>query len=715
MKRQPANNPAQPPRAANSLSAPVRYLRGVGPQIAEKLARLGIHQVWDLFFHLPLRYQDRTRIVPIGSLVPGEEVLVQGEVQASDVRFGRRRMLLTRISDGTGSLTLRFFHFTARQQQGLQRGTWLRCYGEVRHGQATLELAHPEYHQIEPHQPLPEEARLTPVYPSTEGVRQATLRTLTDQALLRLQSSAATAQGDGDALQELLPDEVLQQLGMPPLAEAIHYVHRPPVGASLHDLAEGAHPSQQRLAFEELLAQQLSMQQLREKNRAQRAPCFEVAGELRQRLLSALPFELTAAQQRVVDEIMLDMGRDYPMQRLVQGDVGCGKTVVAVLAVLQAVEAGYQAVVMAPTELLAEQHRQNFAQWLAPLGIELVWLSGKSKGKVRTAALEKIRSGAAQVAVGTHALFQEEVVFSRLGFVVVDEQHRFGVHQRLALREKGRQQGCFPHQLIMTATPIPRTLAMTAYADLDSSVIDELPPGRKPVETVVLQDNRRGEVVQRVHQACLGGCQAYWVCTLIEESESLQCQAAEDNAEQLTAALPDLRIALIHGRLKTKEKEMVMSAFKRGEVDLLVATTVIEVGVDVPNASLMVIENAERLGLAQLHQLRGRVGRGSEKSNCVLMYHGPLSEQGKARLKAMRESGDGFEIARHDLALRGPGEILGTRQTGELQFRIADIARDQAMIPEVNRTAALLVQRYPQQVAPIIGRWLGEASRYGDV
>jgi len=710
---------AQTKVSANSLSASIRYLKGVGPQTAEKLARLGIQQVWDLFFHLPLRYQDRTQIVPMGALVAGEEVLVQGEVQASDVRFGRRRMLLTRISDGTGSLTLRFFHFTARQQSGLKPGVWLRCYGEVRGGQASLELAHPEYHEIEPHQALPEDACLTPIYPTTEGVRQASMRALTDQALLRLvsddDSSDAIADANKDLLQELLPEAVLTELGMLPLAEAIRYVHRPPVDASQYDLAEGRHPAQQRLAFEELLAQQLSMQQLREKSRAQRAPRFEVAGNLRQQLLDQLSFKLTAAQQRVVDEVVRDMRQSHPMQRLVQGDVGCGKTVVAALAVLQAVEAGYQAVVMAPTELLAEQHRQNFAQWLQPLDIEMEWLSGKSKGKVRTAALARICSGEAQVVVGTHALFQEEVVFSKLGFVVVDEQHRFGVHQRLALREKGRQQNSFPHQLIMTATPIPRTLAMTAYADLDSSVIDELPPGRKPVETVVLQDGRRDEVVQRVHQACRSGCQAYWVCTLIEESETLQCQAAEDTVLQLVEALPDLRVALVHGRLKAQEKADVMAAFKAGEIDLLVATTVIEVGVDVPNASLMVIENAERLGLAQLHQLRGRVGRGSEKSNCVLMYHAPLSQQGKARLAAMRETNDGFEIARRDLALRGPGEILGTRQTGELQFRIADIVRDQAMIPEVNRIAALLMQQYPQRVLPIIRRWLGDAARYGDV
>lgn len=701
--------------AAKGLSVSICHLKGVGPQMAEKLARLGIHQVWDLFFHLPLRYQDRTRIVPMGALVVGEEVLVQGEVQASNVHFGRRRMLLTRISDGTGALTLRFFHFTARQQSGLRPGSWVRCYGEVRHGQATLELTHPEYQGIEPNQSLPEGARLTPIYPTTEGVRQASMRALTDQALLQLLPHHESSPANEDLLQELLPEEVLAQLSMPGLAAAIHYVHRPPVEASQYDLEEGRHPAQQRLAFEELLAQQLSMQQLREKSRAQCAPRLAVVGELRQQLLDQLPFKLTGAQQRVLDEVIRDVRQASPMQRLVQGDVGCGKTVVAALAVLQAVEAGYQAVVMAPTELLAEQHRQNFAQWLAPLNIEMEWLSGKSKGKVRATALARIRSGEAQVVVGTHALFQEEVVFAKLGFVVVDEQHRFGVHQRLALREKGRQGNKFPHQLIMTATPIPRTLAMTAYADLDSSVIDELPPGRKPVETVVLRDGRRDEVVQRVHQVCRSGCQTYWVCTLIEESETLQCQAAEDTVEQLAEALPDLRVGLVHGRLKVQEKTAVMAAFKAGEIDLLVATTVIEVGVDVPNASLMVIENAERLGLAQLHQLRGRVGRGSEKSNCVLMYHAPLSQQGKARLAAMRETSDGFEIARRDLALRGPGEILGTRQTGELQFRIADIVRDQAMIPEVNRTATLLMQQYPQRVTPIIRRWLGDATRYGDV
>lgn len=706
---------AQSDAGIRALSASVQYLKGVGPQTAEKLARLGIREVWDLLFHLPLRYQDRTRIVPMGALSVGDEVLVQGEVQASDIRFGRRRMLLTRLSDGTGSLTLRFFHFSARQQAGLQRGTWLRCYGEVRRGQATLELAHPEYHEIEPHQPPPTGARLTPIYPTTEGMQQATMRALTEQALARLSADVDTVPPHESALQELLPEALLVQLKMPLLAEAIQYVHRPPAAASQEALAAGTHPVQQRLAFEELLAQQLSMQQLRAKSRAQYAPSFEVAGALRQQLLAQLPFQLTAAQQRVVDELVCDMRQRSPMQRLLQGDVGCGKTVVAVLAVLQAVEAGYQAVVMAPTELLAAQHRQSFAQWLAPLNIEMAWLSGKSKGQVRSAALAKIRSGEAQVVVGTHALFQQEVVFARLGFVVVDEQHRFGVHQRLALREKGRQQGGFPHQLIMTATPIPRTLAMTAYADLDISVIDELPPGRKPVETVVLSDGRRDEVVQRIHRACRSGAQAYWVCTLIEESEALQCQAAEEAVAQLAEALPDLRVALVHGRLKAQQKTAVMAAFKAGEIDLLVATTVIEVGVDVPNASLMVVENAERLGLAQLHQLRGRVGRGSEKSSCVLLYHAPLSQQGRARLAVMRETNDGFEIARRDLELRGPGEILGTRQTGALQFRIADIARDQAMIPEVNRAAALLMQDYPAQVAPIIRRWLGDAARYGDV
>lgn len=686
---------------------PVTALKRVGPAMAERLARLGIRTVQDLLFHLPLRYQDRTRVAPIGALRVGDEAVIEGEVLLSEVKLGRRRMLLVRLADGSGGILLRFFYFTAQQQAGFKAGMRLRCFGEVRSGPAMLEMVHPEYRVINGVEAEAVEECLTPVYPATEGVQQYTLRALTQQALDRLT--------DGSVLQELLPAEVLDRLRLPSLAEALAYVHRPPPDAPLAVLEEGRHPVQQRLAFEELLAHHLSLRLLRGKMERLRAPRLEAPGRLGQALLDDLTFDLTGAQRRVVDEVIQDMRRPHPMHRLVQGDVGSGKTIVAALAVLHAVEAGFQAAVMAPTELLAEQHLQNFRRWLEPLGIEVTWLSGKQPGRARAASLEHLAEGAAAVAVGTHALFQEGVTFARLGLIVIDEQHRFGVHQRLALREKGGRDGRYPHQLIMTATPIPRTLAMMAYADLDSSVIDELPPGRTPIETVVVSDTRRAEVVERVRGACRAGCQVYWVCTLIEESEVLQCQAATDTAAQLAAALPELRVGLLHGRMKSKEKEPVMAAFKRGEIDLLVATTVIEVGVDVPNASLMVIENAERLGLAQLHQLRGRVGRGARKSTCVLMYHAPLSADGRARLAVLRETSDGFQIARRDLELRGPGEVLGTRQSGMLQLHIADLLRDQALMPKVEQAARLLLERHPERVPRLIDRWLGEVARYGEV
>jgi ATP-dependent DNA helicase RecG len=650
-------------------TVPVATLKGVGPRLAEKLEHLGITTVQDLLFHLPLRYQDRTRVVPIGTLRPGDEAVVEGEVQLSEIKFGKRRMLLTRIADGSGSLTLRFFHFSNAQKEALSRGTRLRCYGEVRRGAITLEMIHPEFRRVADDMPAAVEEYLTPIYPSTEGLQQQGLRKIVTQAVDQLARGAVT-------LREWLPPELLPP-SMPPLREAVLLLHRPPPELPLSALAEGQHPAQQRLAFEELLAHQLSLRQLREA--MSHHPAHPLTGKdtLQQRFLAALPFALTGAQQRVSQEIAHDLQQPVPMQRLVQGDVGSGKTVVAALAALQAVQSGYQAAVMAPTELLAEQHYRNFCQWLEPLGIELAWLTGRLRAKARQEMLSAIESGTAAVAVGTHALFQQEVSFARLGLVIVDEQHRFGVHQRLALREKGVQDGVHPHQLIMTATPIPRTLAMTAYADLDLSVIDELPPGRTPVETVAISEERRDEVIARVAAACAEGRQAYWVCTLIEESESLQCQAAEDTEALLCELLPHLRIALVHGRMKSADKEAVMGAFKAGELDLLVATTVIEVGVDVPNASLMIIENAERLGLAQLHQLRGRVGRGSARSSCVLMYHPPLSQLARERLAVMRETNDGFVIARKDLEIRGPGEVLGTRQTGMLQLRIADLQRDQ--------------------------------------
>jgi ATP-dependent DNA helicase RecG len=685
-------------------SVPVTRLRGVGPQVAEKLARLNIRSVEDLLFHLPLRYEDRTSITPIGALRSGWTASVEGVVELTEVAFRGRRMLLTRISDGTGALTLRFFHFNAAQQAMLARGARLRCYGELRSGKSTLEMVHPEYKILGPGDLAPREPALTPIYPATEGVQQVKLRALTDQALSWL--------AHGNALEELLPPGVLGA-DMPPLAEALRYVHRPPPDAPLGPLMDGSHPAQQRLAFEELLAHHLSLRRLRLAEDQSRAAPLACEGRLATRFRAALPFKLTGAQERVAAEIAKDVTRPHPMMRLVQGDVGSGKTVVAALAALTCIEAGHQAALMAPTELLAEQHFRNFSNWLMPLGIEPVWLSGRSKAAERNAALAKLADGSARLAIGTHALFQEEVRFQDLALVIIDEQHRFGVHQRLALREKGPGGGLHPHQLIMTATPIPRTLAMTAYADLDVSSIDELPPNRKPVKTVALTEAKRAEVVMRVEQVCREGRQVYWVCPLIEESELLQAQAAEDTAEVLTRALPSLKVALLHGRIKGKERDQIMSQFNAGTINLLVATTVVEVGVDVPNASLMIIENAERLGLSQLHQLRGRVGRGAAESNCVLLYRPPLGSMARARLAVMRETNDGFEIARKDLELRGPGELLGTRQAGEVNLRIADLLRDAPLIPEVQRAAILLLEQHPQRVNPIVRRWLGETERYG--
>jgi ATP-dependent DNA helicase RecG len=682
---------------------PVTRLKGVGPRNAGRLAKLGIHTVQDLLFHLPLRYQDRTRILPIGSLQPGEQAVVEGIVELADITYGRRRSLLVRLADGTGLVTLRFFYFNTAQQSALRRGVTLRCFGEVRTGPSGLEMIHPEYRRVDEGGQL--EDSLTPIYPTTEGMHQLSWRGMAGKALDMLDSQ-------NGALPEWLPEELLGRFRLPAVGDAVRYLHRPPPDAPQSLLLEGRHPAQQRLAFEELLAHQLSLRETRQRQRRVKAPRLKASHELIDPLLAGLPFELTAAQRRVIREISRDLADDHPMMRLVQGDVGSGKTVVAAIAALQAIECGHQVALMAPTELLAEQHLDNFRHWLEPLGIEVSWLTGRHKGKNRQRQLEALASGGIRVIVGTHALFQEDVVFSALGLVVIDEQHRFGVHQRMALREKGGENGRIPHQLIMTATPIPRTLAMTAYADLDVSVIDELPPGRKPVATVVIPDSRRQEVIERVRNACLEGRQAYWVCTLIEESEALQCQAAEDAAALLRESLPDVSVGLVHGRMKAAEKEQVMAAFKSAGLQLLVATTVIEVGVDVPNASLMIIENPERLGLAQLHQLRGRVGRGAAESHCLLMYHPPLSANAQERLTTMRATNDGFEIARKDLELRGPGEVLGTRQTGEMQFRIADLMRDEGLLDEVQSAADLLLTRYPESVGPLVNRWIGSREAY---
>lgn len=686
-------------------AVPVTAIKGVGAALAEKLAKVGLESLQDLLFHLPLRYQDRTRIVPIGALRPGQDAVIEGTVTGADVVMGRRRSLLVRLHDGSGSLSLRFYHFSQAQKEALKRGTQVRCYGEARPGASGLEIYHPEYRALDENEPVAVEQTLTPIYPTTEGLTQQRLRQLTQQALARL---------GPHSLPDWLPDELIRDYQLAKLDEAIRYLHRPPPDADLEELAEGRHWAQHRLAFEELLTHQLSMQRLRESSRAQHAPPLPAARELPQRYLQNLGFQPTGAQQRVGAEIAYDLAQDEPMLRLVQGDVGAGKTVVAALAALQALEAGYQVALMAPTEILAEQHFITFCKWLEPLGIEVAWLAGKLKGKARAAALERIAAGCPMV-VGTHALFQDEVRFSRLALVIIDEQHRFGVQQRLALRRKGVEGRLCPHQLIMTATPIPRTLAMSAYADLDTSILDELPPGRTPVNTVLVADSRRLEVIERVRSACNEGRQAYWVCTLIEESEELTCQAAETTFEDLSAALGGLNVGLIHGRMKPAEKAAVMAEFKEGRLQLLVATTVIEVGVDVPNSSLMIIENPERLGLAQLHQLRGRVGRGSAASHCVLLYHPPLSQIGRERLAIMRETCDGFIIAEKDLELRGPGELLGTRQTGLLQFKVADLMRDADLLPAVRDAAHALLERWPQHVSPLLERWLRHGQQYGQV
>ena len=689
----------------------VEKLRGVGPLLSAKLQKLGLYTVQDLLFHLPLRYIDRTKITAIGGVQPLTEVVIEGEVRGSDVVFGRRRSLVCRVQDHSGLMTLRFFHFNQAQQQSLQTGTKLRCFGEVRRGKSGLEMYHPEYQLLNQAQPPALAETLTPIYPATEGVTQQRIRDLCGQALKLLEQHS---------IEDWLPAELANSHSNYSLVDALHLLHNPPPGTAINLLAEGEHPAQQRLASEELIAHHLSLLRLRQKIQHQAAPALLPDQAAADRFLAQLPFTLTGAQQRVASDISADISQPIPMLRLIQGDVGSGKTVVAALGAVQAVANGMQAALMAPTEILAEQHRVNFEAWLAPLGIRIAWLTGKLKGKAREVQLAAIADGSAQIVIGTHALFQEAVEFHNLGLTIIDEQHRFGVHQRLALRKKGAvidaeldEEGSTPHQLIMTATPIPRTLAMSAYADLDCSVIDELPPGRKPIETVVLNELRRNDVIERVRASCQDGRQAYWVCTLIEESDVLEAQAAEATAQELQLLLSELSVGLIHGRLKPKEKVQMMQAFKAGEINLLVATTVIEVGVDVPNASLMIIENSERLGLSQLHQLRGRVGRGSQSSHCVLLYSAPLSGNGAARLKIMRETNDGFKIAEKDLEIRGPGEVLGTRQTGDMQFRIADLQRDAHLLPEVKRMAIKLLQEYAGNVDPLIGRWLGHSEQYG--
>jgi len=681
---------------------PITELKGVGPKMAERLLKLGILTVQDMLFHLPLRYEDRTRLYAINELSLHSHVSVEATIETSQITFGKRRMLVCQINDGTGRLTLRFFNFTAAQKNAFSAGKIIRCFGEVRRGRVGFEMSHPEYSISDTSNEQPVATTLTPVYSTTEGLKQLSIRALSEQAIDLLNKYS---------VEELLPSQ--WQPSNMPLSDALLLLHRPPNDVDVTALEQGTHPAQQRLVFEELLAQNLSLLKVREQGQQVKAVALNPVNTLESQFLEQLPFAPTNAQSRVVAEIKGDMQHAYPMMRLVQGDVGSGKTLVAALSALTAIAQGFQVALMAPTEILSEQHGVNFTTWFNQLGITVAWLGGKTKGKERVATLEKIASGEAQMIVGTHALFQDEVKFNNLVLIVIDEQHRFGVHQRLSLREKGKFGDCYPHQLVMTATPIPRTLAMTAYADLETSVIDELPPGRTPITTVALPDTRRDDIIARVKLACNEqGRQVYWVCTLIDESEVLQCQAAEDSALQLKEALPELNVGLVHGRMKSAEKQAIMSEFKAGNIHVLVATTVIEVGVDVPNASLIIIENPERLGLAQLHQLRGRVGRGATASHCVLLYHAPLSPTAQKRLGVLRDSNDGFVIAERDLEIRGPGEVLGTKQTGLAEFKIADLTRDKHILNQVRPIAQQMLKQHPEVVDPLIQRWLGNKQNY---
>ena len=688
---------------ASAFDRPVESLAGVGPKVATRLSKLGIERVGDLLCLLPQRYEDRTAIRPLGGLRAGDKALVEGEVALAEVAFRRRRSLLCRLADGTGALTLRFFHFTPAQQRTLIRGARVRCFGEVRPGPHGLEMVHPEHRVIAANEPEPA-ATLTPIYPSTEGLHQAALRRLIEQLLARLEREPLT---------DYLWDQVAP--GSPTITDAIRFLHRPPQDADAALLTSGRHPSQRRIALEELVAQRLGLRRTAAAQRTERAYALAAPEAMLARFRSSLPFALTGAQETAAAELLADLAQDAPMNRLLQGDVGSGKTVVAALAALVAAGAQCQTAVMAPTELLAEQHFTTFDRWLTPLGVGVTMLSGSQPARARAGTLASIAGGTAAVVVGTHALFQESVAFRRLALVIVDEQHRFGVEQRLRLRAKGEQEQRSPHQLIMTATPIPRTLAMTAYADLDYSVIGELPPGRQPVKTVALPEDRRPELVERIAAHCAAGQQAYWVCPLIEESDVIESSAAIALERELAAALPNVRVGLIHGRMKAPDKELVMRAFKAATLDLLVATTVIEVGVDVPNATLMIVENAERMGLAQLHQLRGRVGRGAGASSCVLLYRPPLTEHARERLAVMRATNDGFEIAQKDLELRGPGEVLGTRQTGVVQLRVADLLRDADLLPAVIEISERLISGHPDRVEPLIRRWVRGPAEYAKV
>ena len=684
----------------NILQLPLRQFKGVGPKVFSKLESMGLETVEDLLFHFPLRYQDKTRLSCIGELKEGMDAVVRGTIRASGVARGRRPTLIVKVDDGTGLVTLRFFHFRRAQAQQLRIGDTITLFGQPRMVGGSTEFAHPEY-VVGDREPQLEEA-LTPVYPVTEGMGQSTMRNLTQQALTYLTQNP--------------PEDLLTGLpgDSPSITDSIKFLHRPSPDANTAAIVAGEHPTQLRLALEELVAHQLSLLSRRARTHEKTAASVNSEGKLAGAITSQLPFTLTGAQQRVCGEILADLRKATPMLRLLQGDVGSGKTLVAALTAAHMVESKHQVALMAPTELLSEQHFAGFQKWFEPLGINVLWLTGQVKGKARKAALERIEAGEVDIIVGTHALFQDAVVFKSLGLVLVDEQHRFGVNQRLSLTQRGLNE-ITPHQLTMTATPIPRTLSMVAYADLDCSTIDELPPGRKPITTALIDNDRRQSVIERVGNACQQGRQAYWVCALIEESEALDATAAEVTAEQLTAALPGLRIGLLHGRISSQEKGDIMAAFAGHDLDILVATTVIEVGVDVPNASLMIIENAERFGLAQLHQLRGRVGRGAVESHCILMYQSPLSQTARDRLTVMRESQDGFVLAEKDLEIRGPGEVLGTRQTGVSSFRVARLPDHNELLEKARDIASNMVSTDAQRAEKIEQRWTRTLEAFAHV
>ena len=686
-----AANPSKKPGLPHAIS-------GISKSTQDKLAKLGIAAPLDLVLHLPLRYEDETRLYPIHDAPPGRTVQVEGTVVNTEIQYRPRRTLICQVDDGTEPLVMRFFNFYGSQVKALAPGVRVRVLGEVRQGFFGAEMVHPKYRIVRGDLPLPDS--LTPVYPTTAGLSQDTLRKLIRHSLAE------------NELAESLPRQILQAFKLPGFKDSVLFLHQPPPRVKLPTLAQRNHPAWRRIKFDELLAQQLSMRLHYRERRSRLAPALPKRGRLTRAMHQGLPFVLTAAQRRAMEEIAGDLSRPYPMQRLLQGDVGSGKTIVAAFAVLQAIENGCQAAIMAPTEILAEQHHHKFANWLAPLEVKVAWLTGSLSKKQKQIALKSVLQGEATLVIGTHALIQEQVEFSKLGLAIIDEQHRFGVHQRLALRLKGSRPGLQPHQLMMSATPIPRTLSMSYYADLDVSVIDELPPGRAPVTTKLLADSRRAEVIARVRDACVAGKQAYWVCPLIEESEALQLKTALETYSVLKNTFPGLKIGLVHGRLASQEKTAVMQAFQRGEIQLLVATTVIEVGVDVPNASLMVIEHAERMGLSQLHQLRGRVGRGEQNSVCLLMYQKPLSEAARARLKIIYEISDGFEIARRDLLLRGPGEFLGARQSGVPLLRFADLNSDSDLLEAARHAAARMLDEFPQAVNAHLARWLSGRKDY---